>query len=236
MNDVYFASGVIACIENKLLSRARIDELRGAKSYPALRELLTGTEYADMDLNKTEQIFFSQLRSLAPDLYDFFAIRLEMHDARIAYRLLTGELEEEEAEDLFFVRENPGRLEAVGDFIEKDFPFERIDRYHFIDAYRKYEKIDVVREVLGVEADYFNTRIFLRTGKRDLEIMLPFGVIREGINFSNLEEKKEAEIERKLEAQRFYTVGYAPVFRYFYRKTKEIEEVREIITLKRAGL
>jgi hypothetical protein len=240
MNDIYFSSGVIACIENRLLSDSRISELREAKDISSFRALLSDTQYSDLDFDRALREFFDDLKRLAPELYDFFARGYEAHDAKIAFRMLDGQLTKEEASDSMFYGDELERIiasEPVKVAMDnRDVALEVIDRYYLEKLYREYGRIEIVRAILETEANYANTRAFLRLGRVDKRVEIPFGKVIDGIKLMDLDERREREIEAKLMSYIYFTIGYEPVFRYFYRRMDEIVRVREIWLLKRAGL
>jgi vacuolar-type H+-ATPase subunit C/Vma6 len=243
MRDICFASGVVACLENKLLSRSKREELSSAKDLETLRPLLADTPYNDLNIENPLKETFDLLEEIAPIFYDFFSLRFEAHDAKILYRYMTGELKEEETKELLFTKRELKGIEDM-DPIKKampDFPMTTIDKYYFEQIFSIYRQIPIVRDVLKIEIDHANMRSFLRLGKVEEKIFIENGdldrsKLSEISVERNLDEEEKEKIERKLEDERYLVVGHEPVFRYFYRKFDDISFVREIITLKRAGL
>jgi len=238
--DIYFASGVIA--RRELLSDSRLEEIRKTRDVNALKTLLSDTPYADLDFNRALKAFFEDLNALAPQLHDFFFYRYECHDCKIVFRMIDGQLTEDEAKDMMF-SDDVGAL-AGSDVIKeasenRDVALEIIDRRYMERVYDEYRKRDIVRDVLEIEADYANTRSYLRLGMADPRISITFGKnIRKGLKLTELEEKLTRELEEKLDSfpYRYITTGFEPVFRYFYRRMREIDTVREAYLLRRAGL
>jgi vacuolar-type H+-ATPase subunit C/Vma6 len=240
MNDIYFASGVIACIESRLLSDSRISELREAKDISSFKALLSDTQYSGLDFDRALREFFDDVKRLAPELYDLFAHGYEAHDAKIAFRMLDGQLTKEEASGSMFYGGELDRISAsepVKMAIDNhDVALEVIDRYYMEQLYKEYKRIEIVRAILETEANYANTRAFLRLGHADKRVEIPFGKVVDGVKLTDIDERLEREIEEKLMDYRYFTIGYEPVFRYFYRRMNELIRVREIWLLKRAGL
>jgi hypothetical protein len=236
-NDIYFASGVIAC--RTLLSESALEEIKKAKDVETLKALLSDTPYSNLDFNRIMNEFLEDIKNLAPQLYDFFFYRYESHDCKTVFRMVDGELTKDEALKIMF----SDKVDALAssDVIKeaianKDIALELIDRYYMEKMYEEYRKIGIIRETLEIEADYANTRAHLRSA--DDRVFIPFGRTREGVKLLELEEKLDKEEEKKLESYpyKYITTGFEPVFRYYYKRMKEIEIIRESYLLRRAGL
>lgn len=237
ISDIYFASGVIATRE--LLSDSKLEEIKNAEDVESLKAALSDTPYGDLDFERVKSEFFEDLKRLAPQLYDFFFYRYECHDHKIVFRMLDGQLTEEEAHSMMFSSNMDTSSEIIKKAMEnRDVALELIDRYYMEKIYEEYKKTDIVREILEIEADYANTRSYLRLGRIDQRIFIPFGKKIRDLKLTELEENLEKEIREKMDSYPYVymRIGFEPVFRYFYRKMREIDLVRETYLLRRAGL